>query len=108
MDKLLLKVLDAHGGLENWDKTRKITAQLSLAGPFWGARGWPDVYADQTVTLDTHREHITFWPFTAPGLMSVLDVSPERVTVSAKDGQIVEGWNVIDMAAVYRQIGVLN
>jgi hypothetical protein len=24
------------------------------------------VYADQTVTLDTHREHITFAPFTAP------------------------------------------
>jgi hypothetical protein len=25
------------------------------------------VYADQTVTLDPHRAHITFTPFTAPG-----------------------------------------
>jgi hypothetical protein len=90
MDKLLLQVLDAHGGLKKWETTRKITAQLSLGGPFWGARGWPDVYADQTVTIETHREHITFWPFTAPGLVSVLDVNPERVSVSTKDGQSIE------------------
>jgi hypothetical protein len=29
MDKLLTAVLDAHGGLENWAKTTRITARIS-------------------------------------------------------------------------------
>jgi hypothetical protein len=66
MDDLLAEVLDAHGGLEEWGKVSTLTAKLSLGGPFWGLRGWPNVYAGQTVTLDAHREHITFAPFTAP------------------------------------------
>jgi hypothetical protein len=64
MDKLLASVLDAHGGLQNWAKITKITAKMSLGGPFWAARGWPEVYAGTTVTIDPRREHITFTRFT--------------------------------------------
>jgi hypothetical protein len=90
MDKLLTTVLDAHGGLQNWAKVTRITARMSLGGPFWAARGWPDVYSNQTVTLDPHREHITFAPFTAPDRMSVLDVGPERVGITTLDGRNIE------------------
>ena len=90
MDKLLTGVLDAHGGLENWAKVVRITAEMSLGGPFWAARGWPDVYSKQTVTIDPHREHITFAPFTVPGRMSVLDVDPERVVIRTQDDQVIE------------------
>lgn len=90
MDELLARVLDAHGGLENWGKTTRLTAQLSLGGAFWAARGWPDVYANQTVALDAHREHITFTPFTAPDRTSVLDVDPERVAIQTAGGRLVE------------------
>ena len=90
MDKLLADVLDAHGGLDNWDRVSELTAQLSLGGPFWAARGWPDIYAGQTVTLDAHREHITFTPFTTPARTSVLDVDPERVEIHTADGAVIE------------------
>jgi len=90
MEKLLSAVLDAHGGLQNWAGVSRITAQMSLGGPFWGARGWPDVYSKQTVTIDPHREHIRFEPFTAEGRSSVLEVGPERVTISTADGQVIE------------------
>ena len=90
MNKLLKAVLDAHGGLQNWAKATRVTARMSLGGPFWAARGWPDVYLNQTVTIDPHREHITFAPFTAPDRMSVLDVGPERVMITTRDGRIVE------------------
>lgn len=36
-------VLDAHGGLRNWADATRVTARMSLGGPFWAARGWPDV-----------------------------------------------------------------
>ena len=90
MDELLASVLDAHGGLDNWDRLTKLTAQLSLGGPFWARRGWPEVSAGQTVSLDPQREHITFAPFTAPDRASVLDVDPERVTIQTRDGLVVE------------------
>ena len=90
MDELLNTVQDAHGGLANWTKATRITARLSLGGVFWAARGWPDVYKNQTVILDPHREHISFAPFTASGRVSVLDVDPERVTITAGDGSVIE------------------
>lgn len=89
-DQLLADVLDAHGGLENWRRVTSLTAELSLGGPFWGARGWAGVYDEQTVTLDAQREHITFAPFTAADRVSTLDVDPERVTIHTFDGQLVE------------------
>lgn len=90
IDALLAAVLDAHGGLENWHHTTGLTVRLSLGGPFWEFRGWPDVYADQTVTLETQREHITFAPFTAPDRVSVLEVGPERVRIRTRDGELIE------------------
>jgi hypothetical protein len=90
MDGLLADVLTAHGGLENWERATGLTARLSLGGPFWAARGWPEVYADVTVTLDPRREHITLSPFTAPDRVAVLDVEPERVAILTADGQVLE------------------
>jgi hypothetical protein len=90
MSELLTEVLAAHGGLEQWSNVKTLTAKLSLGGPFWAGRGWPDVYADQTVTLDAQREHITFAPFTAPDRISVLDVDPERVALESADGGVIE------------------
>ena len=89
-DNLLARVLEAHGGLEKWERVTELTAKLSLGGPFWEFRGWPDVYAGQTVTLETRRERITFAPFTAPDRMSVLEVDPERVSIQTSDGHVVE------------------
>jgi hypothetical protein len=90
MNDLLTNVLDAHGGLENWQGVGELTAKLSLGGPFWEFRGWPDVYANQTVTLEAQREHITFAPFTASDRTSVLDVDPERVSIEGTDGEVDE------------------
>src|SRR5437899_5688269 len=90
MEKLLADVLAAHGGLDNWDQVTELTVEMSLGGPFWAARGRPGIYAGPTVTLDAHREHITFAPFTAPDLTSVIDVDPERVVIQAPGGPVLE------------------
>jgi hypothetical protein len=42
MDALLGKVLNAYGGLERWASLTKITAQVSIGGPIWAVKGWPD------------------------------------------------------------------
>jgi hypothetical protein len=90
MDALLAAVLDAHGGMQNWAGATRITALMSLGGTFWAARGWPQVYSSQTVTLDPHREHITFAPFPLPDHESLFEVGPERVVITNQDGQMVK------------------
>ena len=90
MDKLLEAVLDAHGGLHNWANVTSLTARLSLGGPFWGARGWPDVFDNEVVRAEAHHEHITFLPFTAPDRSSELKVGPETITIFAGAGNVVE------------------
>ena len=70
MDELLSAVLDAHGGLDNWQRVRTLRVGFSRGGPFWAARGWPDLLANETVTLDAHRQHIEFTPFLAQRSLS--------------------------------------
>jgi hypothetical protein len=89
-NELLARVLDAHGGLANWDRVSSLTAEIALGGPFWALRGWPDAELKQTLCLDTHREHITTAPFPGPNQMSVFDVDPERLAIQTTDGQVVE------------------
>lgn len=90
MEELLARALEAHGGLERWSTIDGLRARLSLGGPFWAMHGWPDVYADQTVTLATRREHIEFAPFTAPGIRSILDLEPRRISIQTDGGEIVD------------------
>ena len=90
MNELLNRVLDAHGGLDNWSKISALSAQLSLGGPFWQLRGWPGIYDHTTVELDAHREHIAFTPFTARDRNSVLDVQPERVAILDADENVID------------------
>jgi hypothetical protein len=90
LDELLSAVLDAHGGLVNWQRARTVTAQLSLGGPFWAAPGWPDLLANETVTLDAHRQHIEYTPYLAEDRTSVFDVDPEGVAIRNGDGHVIE------------------
>jgi hypothetical protein len=90
MDALLASVLTAAGGLDRWSDVKTLTVRLSLGGPFWGAKGWPDVLIDETMELDARREHLVSTPFTAPGRHSVFDINPERLTIQTADGHIVE------------------
>ena len=39
MNDLLNRVLEAHGGLDNWSQVSELTVRLSLGGPFWGWKG---------------------------------------------------------------------
>jgi hypothetical protein len=90
MDALLATVLAAHGGLDRWSGVKTLTVRLSLGGPFWGWKGWPDLLSDETIELDARREHLVYTPFTAPDRRAAFDVDPERVTIQTTDGTIVE------------------
>jgi len=90
-DHLLASVLDAHGGLDRWTRVHSITARLSIGGPFWGRKGWPEIFGDKTtLEFEAHRQHIVVTPFNSVDRHSVLDVDPERIVIYTNDGIAVE------------------
>ena len=76
MNDLLDFVLDAHGGLKRWPGVSTLTAKLAAGGPFWGQQGFPDAFLDETLTIDTRRQHAVFTPWTAPGKRDAVLVDP--------------------------------
>jgi hypothetical protein len=63
---------------------------LSLDGPFWDWRGWPEIRRTQTVTLDPRQEHITFTPFLGTSTTAVFDATRDRVQILDADGRVRE------------------
>jgi len=89
-NELLDVVLDAHGGLERWSGISTLTAKLAIGGPLWGQLGFPDAFLDETLTIDTRRQHAVFTPWTAPGQNLTFDTDPERVLLQTANGQTID------------------
>jgi hypothetical protein len=61
-----------------------------IGGPFWGQQGFPDAFLDETLTIDTRRQHAVFTPWTAPGQSLIFDTDPERVVLQTANGQTID------------------
>ena len=94
MNDLLDFVLDAHGGLNRWSGVSTLTANLAAGGPFFGQQGFPDAFLDETLTIDTRRQHAVFTPWTAPGQSLTFDTDPERVVLQAPSRTHVRGYGI--------------
>ena len=91
MDDLFANVLDAYGGVDRWAHVQTITTRLSIGGPFWGRKGWPEIFGDQTtLELDPRRQHIVVTAFNGADRRSTFDVNPERIVVHTNKGVAVE------------------
>jgi hypothetical protein len=91
MGDLLASVLEVHGGVDRWARVRTVTARLSIGGSFWGRKGWPEIFGDQTtLELDARRQHIVVTPFNCADRRSTVDVNPERIVVHTNDGIAVD------------------
>src|ERR1700738_5120187 len=87
MNDLLASVLDAHGGVDRWARVQTVTVRLSIGGPFWGRKGWPEIFGDQTtLELDARRQHIVVTPFNGADRRPTFDVNPDRPAGTTHDG----------------------
>ena len=67
MHRLAMQAMDAHGGLERWNRFTTLSAHLIDGGVLWAAKGKAGVLADVTVTIDLREEKASHWPFGSPG-----------------------------------------
>lgn len=84
MNRLLDKVIAAHGGMTNWNKCQSANATASIRGPFCqdGPLG-----ISQRVTAIIHRNRVTVEPLGCIDCLSDLDSN--RLSVVRSDGTAV-------------------
>jgi len=85
MSELLDLVLQAHGGLDRWQRMTRLRAELSVGGSSWPSDG---VLADTVTTVDLRDQRATFERFGKPEHSA--RYTPQRVEILAEDGTVLE------------------
>ena len=84
MTDLLEKVLEAHGGLDNWRRVNTVDFRLTLRGAALEVKQQLNGLRDVSVKVDARRPRTLITPFPAPGSRGVFDA--DRVTIESDAG----------------------
>lgn len=84
MDDLVTTAIEAHGGLDRYQRYSSATVHFRLGGLLWRLKGREGILSHAAVRLDLHRQYASHYPFTAPHLRTSL--TADRVAVETVDG----------------------
>ncbi len=84
MTDLLDKVLDVHGGLENWRRVQTVDFRLTLRGAALAAKGKPEGLRNVQVKIDARRPRTLITPFPVPASRGLFQDG--RVTIETDSG----------------------
>lgn len=88
MHDLQQQVIEAHGGLERFQRFSVLTARLHQFGILWDLKGKPDVLAHANVRVNLRKEEVSHWPFHPTANRSRF--TPEEVSIETPDGTVIE------------------
>lgn len=88
MNDLLAFAVDAHGGLDRWNKFSRVSAGLSIGGAIWDVKQVPGILVDKVFEADIRKQYLTVTPF--GGVDSRLVYSPERVFIEGPGGAVLD------------------
>jgi len=88
MNQLRDLVIDAHGGLDRWNKLKAIEADMSITGALWARKGWRDTLKDVHVIADARTQWIGYQPFINESMRS--SCTPDRSVIETVDGKPIK------------------
>jgi hypothetical protein len=88
MNSLVQLTLDAHGGLERWQRFEHVSAHLRNGGVLWTLKHQPGVIDNVNVRVALRREWASHSPFVEPAWQTSFE--PHRVAIETTDGRVVE------------------
>jgi hypothetical protein len=88
MPDLLDETLAAHGGLDRWRAVTNVRTSLSATGAVWAIKGQPTLFADVTVDVNPHAQHVSATPFVHEGWRGTFE--PDRVRIDNANGEVEE------------------
>ena len=87
MNNLLARIIDAHGGMDFWNRYKKVEATIVSGGGFFRLKGVPQDSAPRRMTVWLHEERSSVFPFGAPDQRTMF--TPERIAIEKLDGTVV-------------------
>lgn len=90
MNNLLEYSINAHGGLENWNKLNTVKLRAKIHGLLWKMKGQPDFLSDTNITVDTKKQSVSYKPIYEKYFTSF---EPNRVALHLDDVVVEELQN---------------
>ena len=87
MNDLLKLAVEAHGGIERWNKVKAVKVAASVTGAIWHVKSKPDYLKNFVFEAETLRERVTM-DFPGQNKRSVFE--PNRVEMQREDGTVIE------------------
>ena len=87
MNQLLGNVLDAHGGMNRWNKYQKIEATILTGGGFFASKGMLQDSTLRRMSVWLHEKRSSVLPHGAPDQRTMF--TPDRIAIEKFDGTVV-------------------
>jgi hypothetical protein len=87
VNELLAEVVEAHGGIDRWNRFNRLSATIAMDGAFRGLKSLTQDLDSRQLTVWLHQQRAMLEPFGDPDWHC--DFSPARVEISSSDGTIV-------------------
>jgi hypothetical protein len=87
MNRLLSRILDAHGGMDRWREYEKVEATIVTGGGFYPLKGMIPDATPRRMTVRLHEQRSSVCPFGQPDQRTMF--TPERIAIEKLDGTVV-------------------
>ena len=87
MNELLNFAVEAHGGLDRWNKVKAIKVAASITGGIWHVKSKGDFLKNVVLTAETRKERLTV---DFPGQDKRAIFEPNRIVIERVDGTLIE------------------
>jgi hypothetical protein len=88
VSELLDLAVNAHGGLDAWNRHESVWVDLSIGGAIWDLKGQSGLFTTATYEADLHRQRAVLGHFRDASRL--VRFSPERLSLESSDGAILE------------------
>jgi hypothetical protein len=88
MNDLLAFAIEAHGGLDRWNRFSRLAAELTIGGAIWQLKQQQGLFTDKVFAISTQQQHLEITPFLDPNQKMVF--SPDRLSLETFDGAVIE------------------
>src|SRR6516164_5350190 len=87
MNELLAQVIDAHGGMNRWNRYEKVEATIVSGGGLFPLKGVVQDANPSRMTVWLHEERSSIFPYGAADQRTMF--TPERIAIEKLDGSVV-------------------
>jgi hypothetical protein len=87
VNDLLARIIDAHGGIDSWNRYEKVDATIVSGGGLFRMKGIPQDPAPSRMTVRLHEERSSVFPFGAPDQRTMF--MPQSIAIEKLDGTTI-------------------